>query len=73
MKESALTQEINAAITQAVDACENKNTEEAAAILKKEIERIEALKKECEGDEVAKSRVEAAENAIKRLAKEPKE
>ena len=39
----------------------------------KALERIEALKKECEGDEVAKSRVEAAENAIKRLAKEPKE
>ena len=39
----------------------------------KALERIEALKKECEGDDVAKSRVEAAENAIKRLAKEPKE
>ena len=39
----------------------------------KALERIEALKKECEGDEVSKSRVEAAENAIKRLAKEPKE
>ena len=36
-------------------------------------QRIEALKKECEGDDVAKNRVEAAENAIKRLAKEPKE
>ena len=39
----------------------------------KALERIEALKKECEGDDAAKSRVEAAENAIKRLAKEPKE
>ena len=39
----------------------------------KALERIESLKKECEGDEVSKSRVEAAENAIKRFAKEPKE
>ena len=39
----------------------------------KALERIETLKKECEGDEPSKSRVEAAENAIKRLAKAPKE
>ena len=37
------------------------------------LERIETLKKECDGDETAKARVESTENAIKRLAKAPKE
>lgn len=50
MKETALTQEINAVIQQAIDSCENKNSEEAACLLKKEIERVEQLNLYADGN-----------------------
>lgn len=43
MKNSALTEEINAAITKALDLCEKKENKAAAAELKAEIERVEKL------------------------------
>lgn len=43
MKNSALTEEINAAIAKALDLCEKKENKSAAAELKAEIERVEKL------------------------------
>ena len=43
MQSSALTKEINEKLTQAVDLCQHEQTEQAAAILKAEIEKLEAL------------------------------
>lgn len=50
MKETALTREIHAVIQQAIDSCENKNSEEAAHLLKKEIERVEQLNLYADGN-----------------------
>lgn len=43
MKNSALTEEINASIAKALDLCEKKENKSAAAELKAEIERVEKL------------------------------
>ena len=43
MQSSALTKEINEKLTQAVDLCQHEQAEQAAAILKAEIEKLEAL------------------------------
>ena len=50
MKETALTREINTVIQQAVELCDNKNSEEAISLLKKEIERVEQLNLYADGN-----------------------